>query len=104
MAHDPDCEATSVDQEVMDALLVRFFWERIDALTRFVWPNKKDREPLQAEGIHISVDAEPKAPMQHRAVNVSYHGCTVSAGVPDALADYMERERPFHRMLGREDA
>lgn len=92
--------ATWTDQEIIDALLERFFWERIDTLSRLVWPNKKHREPIQASGLSISVDAEPKAPHKHRAVHVSYHGCTVSAGLPDALADYMEQERPFHRMLG----
>lgn len=87
-------------EAVIEALLERFFWERVDALTRLVWPNKKSREPLQASGFRISVDAEPKAPNKHRAVHISYQGATVSAGVPDALADYMERERPFHRFLG----
>lgn len=98
----PDSTATPPMAEVLDALIERFFWERIDALTVLVYPYKKDREPLQAEGIHITVDAEPKGGASHRAVRVSYHGCTVSAGVPGALADYMEQERPFDRLLGRD--
>lgn len=90
------------NDEIVQALLERFFWERVDALTVLVYPYKKDRQPLQAEGIKISVDEKPDPPAKHRALHMSYHGCTVSAGLPDALADYMERERPFHKMLGKD--
>ena len=94
----------AVDEKdaVIEALLERFFWERIDTLTVLVWPNKKNREPIQASGLSIVLDDEPKAPHKHRAIHLSYCGATVSAGLPDVLADYMERERPFHRFLGKD--